>query len=244
MITTYGQIEEPEDGITCTYSGPRSPELSEGCMSGQLLRLLLIANKTESPIQLSQLNPTSWEEWLEIEKDIHGLRARRFVYFEFDCRIPTCDIEILCVSDIPRSDEDFRRLIEEGVVYAGFCRHGVQTKSTDAAEKLFNSLSQQQRNDVIVIFDVWTQQGDPYHDDWCECPMITVELIEAIQGIMEKHSAAMVCTAIKKYAKVLLSDMNGELLTLDLISFLRFKDKTNSWLYPSFNPDYVGWEDD
>ena len=66
MITTYGQIEEPEDGITCTYSGPRSPELSEGCMSGQLLRLLLIANKTESPSQLSQLNPTSLEEWLEI----------------------------------------------------------------------------------------------------------------------------------------------------------------------------------
>jgi hypothetical protein len=238
MITTYEYIENPEDGYMYTYTGPRSPELSERCLLGQLLRLLSIARRTESPIQLSQLNPTSWEEWLEIEKDIRELRARRFIYFEFDCRIPTCDIEILCVSDIPRSDEDFRRLIEEGVVYAGLCKHGVQTKSTDAAEKLFNSLSQKQRDDVIVIFDVWNQQGDLHSDYWYECPMITVELIETIQDIMGTHCASMVCAAIKEHAKACFSDKTCELPSWELVPFLEYKDKTNSWKYPSFDPDY------
>jgi hypothetical protein len=234
--------EERDDDMMFIYSGDMFPNDLSSYTLGTLLGLLHTARKLQSPFQVSELKP-SRERWLETKKSVHELRERRMLYFEFDCRVPTCDIKILCVSDIPRSDEEFKRLIEEGVVHAGLYYHALEIECTDGAEELIDSLSPQQRDDLVVIFSIWDQQGDLHREEWCECAMITVELVEAIKDITKTHSASTICAAIKEYARILFSDMNSRLPAWDLISFLTFKDKKGSWMCPSFHPDYWGQED-
>jgi hypothetical protein len=229
-------------------------------LKGFLFKLLKIAKKTERPIAVSQLRPESPQHMLELMEMLRELRLRRCIYYKYDCKVEAKDNVVLCVSDEPRFDEDYKDLINRRVVYASVhvrrvnCSDEVRLLTREFEKELYCPELDLDGPELVFpyapSFDVlncWTLQGLLHPDRWIPYPDMTPALYRIVETRTHSDYPWDICTAIEVYAKSLASDPTKSFVpAYDLITFLTMKDTNGRHMYTWYSdqaPEDLGdWE--
>ena len=173
------------------------------------------------------------------------MQARRLIYFEYDCKVETRNIMIMCVSDCPRGDDEYKLLIDQGVVLALENKH---FRRINCSEELYALVIDRNRRHGIIpgdsldcleadILDVlysWNVQAYFHPDRWKPYPGLTIELVKEILEVADHRGyceAQGLFDAIDGYAKAMSLDETGFAVPeFGLISFLTMKTTEGQYM--------------